>query len=102
MSDLVLVLAVAGITFTTRVAFLLKPGSAPEGFVGRFLDVFPLALFVAIATDALAAPGGSVTASPGLAAAAGGVIGGAVFRRALWGVLGVGAAVFYVVRGVWG
>jgi branched-subunit amino acid transport protein len=102
MSDLVLVVAVAVITFGSRVAFLLRPRSVPGGFVGRFLDVFPLALFVAIATDALAAPGGSVTASPGLAAAVGGVIGGAVFRRALWGVLGVGAAVFYLVRGLWG
>lgn len=102
MSDLVLILLVAAITFATRVAFLIRPRPAPGGFVGRFLDVFPLALFVAIATDALLAPEGSPEVSPALAAAVGGVLGAGVFRRALLGVLVTGAAVFYVVRAVAG
>jgi hypothetical protein len=35
-----------------------------------------------------------------LAAAFGGIVGGIVFRRNLWGVLGVGAVFFYVARAV--
>ena len=50
-----MVVAVAAITYGTRVAFLLRPRSVPEGALGRFLDVFPLALFVAIAITGLAA-----------------------------------------------
>lgn len=102
MSDLALIVAVAAITFATRVAFLVRPRSAPEGLVGRFLDVFPLALFVAIATEALVAPAGSPEVTPALAAAAGGIVGAALFRRALWGVLAVGAVAFYAVRALVG
>jgi hypothetical protein len=36
--------------------------------------------------------------SPALAAAFGGLLGALVFRRNLWGVLGVGAAFFYLAR----
>jgi len=53
MSDLALIGSVAVITFATRVAFLVRPRSSPEGLIGRFLDVFPLALFVAIAANSL-------------------------------------------------
>ncbi len=102
MSDLVLIVVAAAITFSTRVAFLVRPRPAPQGWVGRFLDVFPLALFVAIATDALVAPTGTPAWNPGLAAAVGGILGGVAFRRALWGVLAVGAASFYVVRALIG
>lgn len=98
MSDLALILLVAVITFATRVAFLVRPRSAPEGLIGRFLDVFPLALFVAIATETLLAPAGDPEMTPALAAAAGGILGAAMFRRALWGVLAVGAMAFYAVR----
>ena len=98
MSNLALVLGVAAITFATRVAFLLKPRSAPGGRVGRFLAVFPLALFISIATSGLAAPWGSAELTANLAGAIGGVVGGIVFRRSLWGVLGVGALCFYLAR----
>jgi branched-subunit amino acid transport protein len=66
--------------------------------VGRFLDVFPLALFIAIATSGLVAPEGTPAITPGLAAAAGGIVGGILFKRSLLGVLAVGAAAFYMVR----
>ena len=102
MSDLTLVLGVAAITFATRIAFLLNPRSAPGGRVGRFLDVFPLALFIAIATNGLAAPPGTPEFTANIAAAVGGVVGGIVFRRSLWGVLGVGAACFYLARALIG
>ncbi len=98
MSDLTLVLAVAAVTYGTRVAFLLRPRPAPEGALGRFLDVFPLALFVAIAITGLVAPEGEPAVTPALAAALGGVIGAIVFRRNLWGVLAVGMVFFYVTR----
>ena len=64
VSDLALVLAVAAITYGTRVAFLLRPRPAPEGALGRFLDVFPLALFVAIAMHRAGGPGRGARASP--------------------------------------
>ena len=102
MSDLALVLGVAVITFGTRVAFLLRPRAAPEGRIGRFLDVFPLALFIAIATSGLVAPWGSPELIANLAGALGGVVGGVVFRRSLWGVLGLGAACFYLARAIIG
>ena len=102
MSDLVLILLVAAITFSTRVAFLIRPRPAHRGAVGRFLDVFPLALFVAIATNSLIAPAGTAEVTPALAGAAGGVLGAVIFRRALWAVLAVGAGVFYLVRWIVG
>lgn len=102
MSDLTLVQAVAAITYGTRVAFLLRPRPAPEGALGRFLDVFPLALFVAIAMTGLVAPGGEPAVTPALVAALGGVIGAVVFRRNLWGVLALGMVFFYVTRAMMG
>ena len=102
MSDLGLVLSVAVITYATRLAFLVRPRQVPEGPVGRFLEVFPLALFIVIATSGLAAPTGEPAITPALAAAAGGVAGGILFRRNLWGVLGVGAVFFYLTRAVVG
>lgn len=102
MNDLTLILAVAVVTYMSRVAFLLKPRPVTGGPLGRFLSVFPLALFVAIATTELAAPRGTPAITPGLAAALGGVVGGIVFRRSLVGVLAVGAFAFYGVRAVVG
>ncbi len=102
MSDLALVVAVAVITYATRLSFMLRPRPVPEGRLGRFLEVFPLALFLAIASTGLAAPGGTPAVSPALAAALGGILGAIFFRRNLWGVLGVGAAFFYLARAMVG
>jgi branched-subunit amino acid transport protein len=102
MSDLALVLAVAAITYASRLAFLIRPRPVPESRLGRFIDVFPLALFIAIATAGLAAPEGSPQLTFGLAGAVGGILGGILFRRSLWGVLGVGALFFYVTRAIAG
>ena len=41
VSDLAVVVAVAAITYGTRVAFLLRPRSVPEGALGRFSMSFP-------------------------------------------------------------
>ncbi|NNC41011.1 MAG: AzlD domain-containing protein [Acidimicrobiia bacterium] len=98
MSDLALILAVAVVTFASRVVFLASPRTEPGGRVGRFLEVFPVALFIALATIGLAAPDGQPEVTVSMAAAAGGIVGGAVFRRSLWGVIAVGAVSFYAVR----
>jgi len=102
MNDLVLILAVAAITYASRVVFLIRPRPAPKGRAGRFLEVFPLALFIAIATNGLAAPEGTPAVGSGLAAAFGGILGAILFRRSLWGVLGMGALSFYVTRAITG
>jgi branched-subunit amino acid transport protein len=102
VSDLTLVVLVAAITYATRLSFMLRPRPAPEGALGRFLDVFPLALFVSLAAVGMVAPDGALDLTPALAAAAGGVLGAVLFRRNLWGVLGVGAALFYLTRAIVG
>ncbi|MGH8947311.1 MAG: AzlD domain-containing protein [Acidimicrobiia bacterium] len=102
MSDFLLVLVVAGITFATRIAFLIRPRPVPGGPLGRFLEVFPLALFMVIAGSGLVAPEGTPAVTPALAGAAGGVIGAVVFKRKLWGVLALGAVAFYMTRALTG
>lgn len=98
MTDLTLILLVAVVTFSSRVVFLARRRPVPEGIVGRFLEVFPLALFVALATSGLVAPEGSLAVTPALGGAVGGVIGAAVTRRSLVGTILIGAAVYWVVR----
>jgi hypothetical protein len=102
VSDLTLVILVAVITYATRLSFMLRPRPAPAGALGRFLDVFPLALFVSLAAIGMVAPDGALALTPALAAAAGGVLGAVLFKRNLWGVLGVGAALFYLTRAMVG
>ncbi len=102
MSDLILVLAVAAITYASRVSFLLGRRPAPVGLVGRFLEVFPLALFVALATRGLAAPEGIPSVTPALAGAAGGIAGAALTRRSLVGTILFGGALYWMVRWVAG
>jgi len=98
VTDLTLILVVAVITFGSRVVFLARRRPVPEGIVGRFLEVFPLALFIALATTGLAAPEGSVAVTPALGGAVGGVIGAAVTRRSLVGTIVIGAAAYWLVR----
>jgi branched-subunit amino acid transport protein len=102
MSDVLLVLGVAAITFASRASFMIRPRQAPGGQVGRFLDVFPVALFVAIAVNALVAPIGSPELAANLIAAAGGIVGGFFFRRSVWGVFALGAAFYYLARSLLG
>lgn len=102
MSDLAVVLGVAVITFATRVSFLISPREAPSGRLGRFLDVFPVALFVAIAVNGLVAPMGSPELAANLFAVVGALVGGVVFRRSVWGVFMLGAVCFYLARAIIG
>lgn len=102
MSDFTLILAVAAVTFASRVVFLARRRPVPAGVVGRFLEVFPLALFIALATTGLAAPNGNPAITPALAGAAGGVVGAAVTRRSLVGTILMGGAVYWLVRWIAG
>jgi hypothetical protein len=76
MTDLVVVLAMGAITYGSRVTFLVHQGPVPSGILRRFLDRFPLALFVSLAASILIGPGSDVDLRFGLAAIAGGVGGG--------------------------
>jgi branched-subunit amino acid transport protein len=98
VSDLTLILVVAAITFGSRVVFLARRRDVQSGVIGRFLEIFPLALFIALATNGLVAPEGSPAVSPALGGAAGGVVGAAVTRRSLVGTIVIGAAAYWLVR----
>ena len=102
MSDLALIGLVAAITYGSRVIFLARRRPVPAGLIGRFLEVFPLALFVALATSGLAAPEGDLSVTPALAGAAGGLAGAKLTRRSLVGTILVGAAAYWLVRWVTG
>jgi branched-subunit amino acid transport protein len=98
MNQVLLVLAAAAVTFASRVTFLVVERKPPGGFVARFLALFPLTLFVALATAGLAAPDGEVAATPALAAAGGAIVGALVTRRSLLGVLAFGVAAYAAAR----
>ena len=68
MTDLLVVLAMAAVTYGCRVLFLVHPGRTPSGRLGLFLERFPLALFVALAAATLLLPEESVDPVPGYAA----------------------------------
>jgi branched-subunit amino acid transport protein len=102
VNDLSLILAVAALTFGSRVSFLIRRRPVPEGFLGRFLEVFPLALFIALATSGLVAPEGRPAVTPALGGAAAGIVGAAVTRRSLVGTIVIGAAGYWLVRALVG
>ena len=58
MSHLLMIILMAVITFATRISFLLRPLPSARIRESRFLHVFPVALFVALAADGLLAPDG--------------------------------------------
>ncbi len=98
MSDLTLVLAMAAITYASRVTFLIRPRTVPDGFGSRFLQRFPLALFIAIAAVGLVAPDGDLDVTIALIAGAGGVAGGVVTRGSLLGIIGFGMTAWWLAR----
>ena len=100
MSDLWVIVTMAAITYASRAVFLLWPRTVPEGYVGRFLELFPLALFVALATLGLAAPEGETEATLALVAAAGGLLGAAVTGRSFLGVAGFGIVIWWIARAI--
>jgi branched-subunit amino acid transport protein len=98
-----LLIVISGIiTFASRASFLLRPMASAKLKKNRFLEVFPIALFVSLAVNGLAAPGGDLDFSPALAAGVGGVVGAALFKRSILGVAVVGIAGYWIARMAWG
>jgi len=93
-----LVVAMGAITYASRVALLARSGRALEGRIDSFLERFPLALFIALATATLLVPDADVEPALGYAAFGGAVAGGIATRRSLPGVLIVGGAVYWIAR----
>jgi len=98
MTALLVVLAMAAVTYGCRVLFLVHPGRTPAGRLGLFLERFPLALFVALAAATLLLHEESVDPVPGYAALAGGVAGSLLTRRSLPGGLAFGMAAYWLAR----
>ena len=98
MSHLVLIVLAAVITFASRLSFMIRPLDDARVRESRFLEVFPTALFVALAVNGFVAPGGSLDLSPALAAGMGGAAGGFLFKRSVLGVVGVGLLGYWLAR----
>ncbi len=96
MSELSLVVVAGLITFASRASYLWRRSSTVPA--SPFLEVFPLALFVSLATVGLAAPDGTLEVGPGIAAGIGGILGAVLGRRRILWVIGAGAAAFAVAR----
>ena len=101
MSHLLLIVLAAIITFASRLSFMLRPLDDARVSESRFLEVFPTALFVALAVNGFAAPDGSLELSPALAAGIGGIAGDFLFKRSILGVVGVGLIGYWVARLLW-
>ena len=93
-----LVVAMGTITYSSRVVLLARSGQALEGRFDTFLERFPLALFIALATATLLVPDADVKPALGYAAFAGAVVGGVLTRRSLVGILMIGGATYWLAR----
>ena len=102
MNHFTLIVLAAAITFGSRLSFMLRP--LPEARVkeSRFLEVFPPALFVALAVTGFIAPEGTLDFGPALAAGFGGVTGAFLFKRSILGVVGAGLVGYWIARLIWG
>lgn len=98
MSHLVMIILMAVITFATRISFLLRPLPSARIRESRFLHVFPVALFVALAADGLLAPAGLLEVSPSLAAGVGGNIGAVLLKRSILGIIAMGLVGYWIAR----
>ncbi len=98
MSDMWLVVAMGAITYGSRVVLLARSGQALEGRIEVFLERFPLALFIALATATLLVPDADVEPALGYVAFGGAVAGGIATRRSLLGVLIIGGVAYWMAR----
>lgn len=98
MSDLLVVVAMGAITYSTRAVFLARPDRAPAGRLTGFLERFPLALFVSLAATTLLVPDSRVDPALGCSALGGAVAGGILTKRSLPGVLVGGIAAYWLAR----
>jgi branched-subunit amino acid transport protein len=102
VSHLTLIVLAAVITFASRLSFMVRPLPDARVKESRFLEVFPTALFVALAINGFVAPEGSLDFGPALAAGFGGAAGAFLFKRSILGVVGVGLVGYWVARILWG
>ena len=102
MSHLGLIVLAAIITFASRISFMIRPLQDTRGKESRFLEVFPTALFVALAVTGFAAPDGSLDLSPAGAAGIGGVAGAFILKRSVLGVAAAGLLAYWIARWMWG
>ena len=102
MSSVVLIVLAAVITFMSRLSFMLRPLPDARVKESRFLEVFPTALFVALAVNGFVAPEGTLDLGPAVAAGIGGMAGAFIFRRSILGVVVVGLAGYWFARLIWG
>jgi branched-subunit amino acid transport protein len=91
-------MVMGAITYGSRVVLLARSGQAVEGRIDAFLERFPLALFIALATATLLVPDADVEPALGYAAFAGAVAGSILIRRSLGGVLMIGGAAYWMAR----
>lgn len=98
MGDLFVVLAMAAVTFGSRVVFLARRGRLPAGRLAVFLERFPLALFVSLAATGLLVPGSLGEPVPGYAALGGALAVGLAARRSMLGFLVGGGAAYWLAR----
>ena len=102
MSHLILIVLAAAITFASRLSFMVRPLPDARVKESRFLEVFPTALFVALAVNGFVAPEGTLDFGPALAAGVGGAAGAFLFKRSILGVVGMGLVGYWVARLIWG
>ena len=94
MDRLGLILAVAAVTYATRIAGFALAGRTPPAAVARFLAYVPIAAFAALVTPGLGTGG---EPAPRLLAAVAAAI--AVLRLGkLWSGLATGMAVYWLTR----
>ena len=102
MSHLGLIVLAAIITFASRISFMIRPLEDTRVKGSRFLEVFPAALFVALAVTGFAAPDGSLDLTPAAAAGVGGVAGAFIFKRSVLGVAAMGLLAYWIARWIRG
>ncbi len=98
MDELVLVVLAGVITFSSRATFMVRPPTKLPEPARRFLDVFPLALFMSLAVQGLARPTivDGISPVPALLAAAGALLAGRFTDNALLWMLAGGALGYWL------
>ncbi len=94
----VVVAVMAVITYACRVTYFLPKQPPRIRTENPFLEIFPIALFVALATVGLAAPEGRLAVTPFLGGAAGGLLGGFIKRGSVIVVVLAGIAGYWLAR----
>lgn len=98
MNTIALIVAMAVVTLSSRLSFMLRPVKSQKLKDNRFLEVFPVALFVTLAVVGFAPPGEVLAVTPSVIAGVGGIAGAALFKRSMLGVVAMGAVAYLLAR----